>query len=73
MQIGLALRSVPAADLGSAVDELATALVSAPPKAAAETLRLLAGVSDGLDPAAALAAERAAQIRRLRSLAAGTG
>ncbi|GAA3234493.1 enoyl-CoA hydratase/isomerase family protein [Pseudonocardia petroleophila] len=71
--LGLALRSVPADELDAAVDELATALVSAPPKAAAETLRLLSGVADGLDPAAALAAERAAQIRRLRSLAAGTG
>ena len=52
---------------------VATALVGAPREAAAETLRLLAGVADGLDPAAALAAERAAQVRRLRSLAAGTG
>lgn len=70
---GLALRSVPAGELDKAVDELATALVSAAPKAATETLGLLAGVADGLDPAAALAAERAAQIRRLRSLAAGEG
>jgi enoyl-CoA hydratase/carnithine racemase len=70
---GLALRAVPPADLAAAVDELATALVSAPAGAAAETLGLLAGVADGLDPAAALAAERAAQLRRLRSLAAGTG
>lgn len=73
VRIGLALRSVPPTDLDTATDELATALVGAPPKAAAETLRLLAGVADGLDPAAALAAERRAQIRRLRSLAAGTG
>ncbi|MBW0117674.1 enoyl-CoA hydratase/isomerase family protein [Pseudonocardia abyssalis] len=71
--LGLALRSVPAGELDAAVDELATALVSAPPKAAAETLRLLSDVADGLDPAAALAAERRAQIRRLGSLAAGTG
>lgn len=73
VRIGLALRAVPPADLDAATDELATALVGAPPGAAAETLRLLAGVTDGLDPAAALAAERAAQVRRLRSLAAGTG
>lgn len=73
VELGLALRAVPAADLDAAVDELATALVSAPPKAAAETLALLSGVADGLDPASALAAERAAQVRRLRSLAAGTG
>lgn len=71
--IGLALRAVPAADLDAALDELVTGLVSAPAKAAAETLALLCGVADGLDPAAALAAERAAQIRRLASLAAGTG
>ncbi len=71
--IGLALRAVPAADLDAAVDALVTGLIAAPPKAAAETMALLSGVADGLDPAAALAAERAAQIRRLRSLAAGTG
>jgi enoyl-CoA hydratase/carnithine racemase len=70
---GLALRSVPAVELDAAVDELATALISAPAKAAAETLGLLAGVADGADPADALAAERAAQLRRLRSLAAGEG
>jgi enoyl-CoA hydratase/carnithine racemase len=70
---GLALRAVPAAELDAAVDDLVTALLAAPPNAAAETLGLLAGVADGADPAAALAAERAAQLRRLRSLAAGEG
>jgi enoyl-CoA hydratase/carnithine racemase len=70
---GLALRSVPVAELDAAVDELAAALVSAAPKAATATLGLLAGVVDGADPAAALAAERAAQVVRLRSLAAGEG
>ncbi|GAA1260516.1 enoyl-CoA hydratase/isomerase family protein [Pseudonocardia aurantiaca] len=70
---GLALRSVPVGELDAAVDELVTGLVSAPAKAAAETLGLLAGVADGADPADALAAERAAQLRRLRSLAAGEG
>lgn len=70
---GLALRAVPAEELDAAVDELVAGLTVAPPKAAAETLRLLAGVADGLDPASALAAERQAQIRRLRSLAAGDG
>jgi enoyl-CoA hydratase/carnithine racemase len=70
---GLALRSVPVGELEAAVDALVTALVAAPAKAAAETLGLLAGVADGADPAAALAAERAAQLRRLRSLAAGDG
>jgi len=70
---GLALRAVPGAELDTAVDDLVAALLVAPPKAAAETLALLAGVADGADPAAALAAERAAQLRRLRSLAAGQG
>jgi enoyl-CoA hydratase/carnithine racemase len=70
---GLALRAVPAAELDGAVDSLVTALLVAPPKAAVETLGLLAGVAEGADPAAALAAERAAQLRRLRSLAAGEG
>jgi enoyl-CoA hydratase/carnithine racemase len=71
--IGLALRAVPAAELDGAVDAGVASLLAAPPKAAAETLRLLAGVAEGTDPAAALAAERAAQLRRLRSLAAGEG
>ncbi len=70
---GLALRAVPRAELDAAVDELASSLVGAPAGAATETLGLLSGVADGLDPAAALAAERSAQVRRLRSLAAGTG
>lgn len=71
--IGLALRAVPVAELDAEVDALAAALVAAPALAAAETLGLLAGVAGGLDPAAALAAERAAQLRRLHSLAAGEG
>ncbi len=70
---GLALRAVPVGELDAAVDELAAALVSAPPKAAAATHALLNGVADGLGPAEALAAERAAQVIRLRSLAAGEG
>jgi enoyl-CoA hydratase/carnithine racemase len=70
---GLALRSVPVAELDAAVDVLVESLLAAPPKAAAETLALLSGVAEGADPAAALAAERAAQLRRLRSLAAGEG
>jgi enoyl-CoA hydratase/carnithine racemase len=71
--IGLALRAVPVAELPAAVDAIVAALLAAPPKAAAETLGLLAGVAEGADPAQALAAERAAQLRRLRSLAAGEG
>jgi enoyl-CoA hydratase/carnithine racemase len=70
---GLAQRAVPAAELDAAVDALVTSLLVAPPKAATETLGQLAGVAEGADPAAALAAERAAQLRRIRSLAAGEG
>jgi enoyl-CoA hydratase/carnithine racemase len=71
--IGLALRAVPAAELDAAVDAAVASLIAAPPKAAAETLGLLTRVAEGADPAAALAAERAAQLRRIRSLAAGEG
>lgn len=68
---GLALRSVPVDELDRAVNELAAALLTARPTAASETLGLLAGVADGLGPAAASAAERVAQVRCLRALAAG--
>jgi enoyl-CoA hydratase/carnithine racemase len=65
---GLALRSVPPDELEAATDELAAALAAAPAVAAAETLGLLGAIADGRDPAAALAAERAAQIRAVRAL-----
>ncbi|MDT7651742.1 MAG: hypothetical protein QOI36_3148 [Pseudonocardiales bacterium] len=70
---GLALRAVPVGQLGAAVDAIVSSLLAVPSGAARETLALLAGVADGIDPAGALAAERAAQLRRLRSLAAGEG
>jgi enoyl-CoA hydratase/carnithine racemase len=70
LTIGLALRAVPLAGLDAAVEELVGSLLAAPAGAAIDTIGLLAGVADGLDPDAALAAERAAQIRRLRELAA---
>jgi enoyl-CoA hydratase/carnithine racemase len=70
---GLALRAVPVGELDAAVDQLVDALRVAPAKAAAETLGLLARAAEGADPADQLAAERAAQLRRLRSLAAGEG
>lgn len=66
---GLALRSVPAAELDAATDELAASLCAAPHAAATATLRLLAGVAEGLDPAGAFAAERAAQLPLLQELA----
>jgi enoyl-CoA hydratase/carnithine racemase len=71
--VGLAQRSVPRGGLDAAVDELVAALLAPAPGATAETLALLASAADGPDPAAQLAAERAAQLRRLRSLAAGEG
>nr|WP_211177722.1 enoyl-CoA hydratase/isomerase family protein [Pseudonocardia acidicola] len=71
--IGLAQQAVPRADLDATVDALVAALTSASPGAARETLGLLAGVAAGIDAADALAAERAAQLRRLKSLAAGAG
>ncbi|MCX6465255.1 MAG: enoyl-CoA hydratase/isomerase family protein [Pseudonocardiales bacterium] len=70
---GLAQRSVPRDGLDAAVDELVTALLAPPPRATAETLALLAAAAEGADPAAQLGAERSAQLRRLRSLAAGEG
>jgi enoyl-CoA hydratase/carnithine racemase len=72
LTIGLVQQVVAAGELDAATDALVDALTSAPAGAARETLGLLAGVADGRDPAAALAAERQAQMRRLRSLAAGT-
>ncbi len=66
---GLALRAVPPADLDAAVQEQAASLLAAPAGAARETLGLLAGVADGVDPSSALSAERAAQIRLLRAMA----
>jgi enoyl-CoA hydratase/carnithine racemase len=68
---GLALRSVPAGELDTATDELATSLTSGPAAAAAETLALLSACAEGRDPAAAFAAERAAQLRLLQAMAAG--
>ncbi len=71
--IGLAQRAVPREGLDAAVDELVAALLAPAPKATAATLALLAAAAEGPDPATQLAAERAAQLRRLRSLAAGEG
>ena len=62
---------MPVAELDAAVDELVAALLAAPAGAATETLGLLAGVADGLRPEPPRwRAERAAQLRRLRALAA---
>jgi len=70
---GLALRAVPVAELDAEVDALVSGLLAAPPGAATETLGLLSGVAEGLDPADALSAERAAQLRLLRAMVPAEG
>ncbi|MEU2728315.1 enoyl-CoA hydratase/isomerase family protein [Streptomyces griseoviridis] len=65
---GLANLAVPAAQLDATVQDLATALLSAPRDALIETKALLQGAGErGYDEQRA--AERAAQARRLRDLA----
>lgn len=75
LAIGLAHER--ADDTGSVLDETAHALVdrllAGPATAVRETLALLDAAADGADPADQLAAERAAQMRRIRALAAGEG
>lgn len=68
VRLGLATASVPGDDLADAVNDLVSALLSAPPDAAAETKWLLAHALT-TDRAGQLAAERVAQARRLRALA----
>jgi enoyl-CoA hydratase/carnithine racemase len=59
---------VPAAQLRAAVDDLVAALLAAPPEALRETKMLLRGaLSNTADQQRA--AERAAQVRRIRDLA----
>lgn len=66
--LGLAELVVPVADLDAAVADLAAALLAAPRDAVIETKALLLGALRGT-PAEQLAAEREAQLRRLRDLA----
>jgi enoyl-CoA hydratase/carnithine racemase len=66
---GLAGSAVPTERLGEAVDELVASVLAAPPGAVAETKALLRGCP-GRTPEEQRAAERAAQGRRLRALAA---
>ncbi|MEJ3653625.1 enoyl-CoA hydratase/isomerase family protein [Actinomycetes bacterium KLBMP 9759] len=65
---GLALRAVPRAELDAAVDELVRSVVALPAAATTATLGLLSGVAEGRDAAAALAAERAAQVGLLKAI-----
>jgi enoyl-CoA hydratase/carnithine racemase len=67
-RIGLANLVVPAQELDGAVSDLAAALLAAPRNAVVETKALLAGAA-GRSYEEQLAAERAAQTRRLRDLA----
>ncbi len=68
VDLGLAVTAVPVADLAAAVDDLVAALLAAPAGALRETKGLLrAAVHRGEDEQ--LAAERAAQARRLADLA----
>jgi len=69
LRMGLANAVVPVDKLDTAVDELVAALLQAPAGAARETLRLLAAAADGPSLAEQMAAERAAQVRRLAELA----
>lgn len=68
VDLGLALTAVPADELRVAVDDLVAALLAAPPGALRETKALLRGATSK-SVAEQLAAERAAQIRRIRDLA----
>ena len=68
VRIGLANVSVPAAELDAAAADLAAALLAAPRDALVETKALLQGAS-GRSYEEQCAAERAAQLRRLRDLA----
>jgi enoyl-CoA hydratase/carnithine racemase len=70
LAIGLATIVVPRASLDAAVADLVAALLAPPPEAAAEVKALLLG-APGRTRAEQEAAERAAQLRRLRAIAAG--
>jgi enoyl-CoA hydratase/carnithine racemase len=67
VDLGLALTAVPVDQLHAAVDDLAAALLAAPPGALRETKMLLRGALSN-KAEQQLAAERAAQVRRIREL-----
>lgn len=69
LRMGLANSVVPAEGLDAAVDQLAEAVSTPPEGAVRETLALLAQADEAVDPEQQLAAERAAQIRRITELA----
>jgi len=71
--LGLAHAAVEGTGLDDAAHALVDRLLVGPTGAVRETLALLSAAADGVDPADQYAEERAAQMRRIRSLAAGTG
>ena len=68
LRLGLANRVVATDQLESAVDELADAVLAPQDGAVLETLALLVNAGEPVDPEQQLAAERAAQLRRLADL-----
>ncbi len=68
--LGLALQAVPREDLDATVDRLVQALLAPLPGVVAETKALLQGAGERT-PAEQCRREREAQVRRLRTLAAG--
>jgi len=69
-RIGLATLVVPAAELAAATRDLVAALLAAPAGAVAETKALLLRAAGAEGRSGQEAAERAAQLRRLREMAA---
>ncbi|MDR7303420.1 enoyl-CoA hydratase/isomerase family protein [Haloactinomyces albus] len=65
---GLANSVVPVDDLATSTDRLAEAVAQAPAGAARETLSLLSQANEAVDPEQQLAAERAAQLRRISDM-----
>lgn len=65
VRLGLANSVVAVEELTSSTDRLAEAVVQAPAGAARETLSLLSQANEAVDPEQQLAAERAAQLRRI--------
>ncbi len=69
LRIGLANSVVPAAELDATVEALVASVLKPMAGAVTETLALVTSAASGVPFADQLAAERAAQLRRLRSLA----
>lgn len=68
LRLGLANVVTPVDLLSDAVDQLADAVLQAPPGATRETLALLVQANESADPEQQLAFERAAQLRRISEM-----